>query len=432
MKESGASSLLEFINRSVSPFHAVEALKEELEGAGFTQLDPAGSWNTERGKGYFIIINDSALVAFRMGGAVPASASFRILASHVDSPTFRVKPRAEMVSEKHYLKLNTEVYGGPILNTWMDRPLSLAGRIITKGRSPMEPEVQLVTIDKPLMVIPNLAIHQNREVNKGVELNRQKDMLPLMALLDSENDKEDFLINLLQQECDITSDILDMDLVLYEHGSGATLGAGDELILAPRIDNLASVKASLDALINSSGSSHTQVLSAFHNEEVGSATRMGADSPMLAMALERIILAAGGTREDYLSALHRSFMVSADGAHGVHPNSPDKSDPTNRPLLGKGPAIKSSASMSYTTDGYSASLVKSLCASNDIPCQDFVNRSDERGGSTIGPLSATHVPVPSVDMGIPILAMHSARETAAVKDMVDFTRLLTVFLEVQA
>lgn len=412
-----AQDLIDFIYDSPSQFHVVENLKNTLKGNGFKELDIRERWNLEKGGSYFTTKNDSALVAFRVGTGDVEKDGFRIIGAHTDSPTFRIKPRPEMVSEGAYLKLNTEVYGGPILNTWMDRPLSIAGRISVKSENPLYPETVLVNIKKPILIIPNLAIHMNRKANEGFELNRQKDTLPLVGMINDSLEKDNYLLKLVSESAGIKlDDILDFDLFLYEYEKGSIIGANDEFISCGKLDDLSLVHAGINAIINTKPALSTNVMVCFDNEEVGSSTKQGAASPMLKTILERIAFSLGKDKEDFFRALYSSFIISGDNAHAVHPNVPEKADPVSRPLINKGPAIKISASQSYTSDSDSSSVYTAICQKASVPVQKFVNRSDERGGSTIGPISSTQLDIRSVDMGNPILAMHSVRELGGVMD----------------
>lgn len=412
-----ANKLIEFIYESPTAFHAVENVKNILKEKGFQELREEEQWELEKGSKYFITKNGSALIAFTIGNGKLQENGFKIIGAHTDSPTFRVKPSPEMISENSYIKLNTEVYGGPILNTWLDRPLSLAGRVVLKSDNVLFPEIRLVNIKRPIMIIPNLAIHMNRKVNEGIELNKQVDTLPILGLINEKFEKDNYLVKVIAEELQIESkDILDFDLFLYEYDKGSIIGINEEFISSSRLDDLEAVHAGVNALVNTETSEGTNVLVCFDNEEVGSATKQGADSQMLSDMLERIVLALEGDREDFFRALSKSFIISADAAHAVHPNKGEKSDPTNKPLINKGPAIKISASQSYTSDGCSTSVFMTLCEKAGVPAQKFVNRSDERGGSTIGPISSTHLNISSVDIGIPMLAMHSIRELCGVKD----------------
>lgn len=412
-----AQDLIDFIYDSPSQFHVVENLKNTLKGNGFKELDIRERWNLEKGGSYFTTKNNSALVAFRVGTGDVEKDGFRIIGAHTDSPTFRIKPRPEMVSEGAYLKLNTEVYGGPILNTWMDRPLSAAGRISVKSENPLYPKTVLVNIKKPILIIPNLAIHMNRKANEGFELNRQKDTLPLVGMINDNLEKDNYLLKLVSEAAGVKlEEILDFDLFLYEYEKGSIIGANDEFISCGKLDDLSLVHAGINAIINTKPALSTNVMVCFDNEEVGSSTKQGAASPMLKTILERIAFSLGKDKEDFFRALYSSFIISGDNAHAVHPNVPEKADPVNRPLINKGPAIKISASQSYTSDSDSSSVYVAICQKASVPVQKFVNRSDERGGSTIGPISSTQLDIRSVDMGNPILAMHSVRELGGVMD----------------
>lgn len=412
-----AQELIDYIYESPSAFHAVETMKHRLLKEDFVELFEEDRWQLEKGKKYFTIKNSSALCAFITGTGAIEEAGFKIIGAHTDSPTFRVKPSPEMTAEGNYIRLNTEMYGGPILNTWLDRPLSLAGRVTVKAESILYPKTLLINIKRPILIIPNLAIHMNRNVNAGVELNRQKDMLPLLTLINDELEKDHYLINALVKELHIAQeDILDFDLYLYEYEKGKIMGLQNEFISSARLDDLAMVHAGMEALIHTTAKESTSILICFDNEEVGSTTKQGANSPLLAHILERICLSMGRGREDYFRALAKSFMISADLAHAVHPNSGEKHDPVNRPVINKGPVIKISASQSYMTDSNTGAVYEQICKSAGIPVQKFVNRSDERGGSTIGPISTSHINIRTVDMGTPILAMHSIRELGGVID----------------
>lgn len=413
-----AKELIDFLYESPTAFHAVENVKKDLEKSGFTEVKEDEKWNLKKGGKYFTTKNGSALVAFTIGEGEIEEKGFKLVGAHTDSPTFRVKPNCEMVSEGAYLKLNTEVYGGMIRNTWMDRPLSVAGRVVLKGENPLKPVAKLVKVNKPILIIPNLAIHMNRDVNSGCELNPQKDTLPILTLINGELEKNNALLKVIANELKVNmEDILDFDLYLYEFEKGCIVGLNDDFISSGRLDDLQMVHAGIDAIkkapVNANG---INVMVCFDNEEVGSTTKQGANSNMLANILERICLCLGKSREDYFRALGNSFIISADNAHAVHPGSPDKADPTNRPMINKGPVIKLAANCAYTTDADSSAVYETICKMADVPVQKFVNRSDLRGGSTIGPISSTHINIRSVDMGNPTLAMHSIRELAGVKD----------------
>ena len=425
-----AKNLVDFIYESPTAFHAIETSEELLKVNGFKKLEATEKWNIEKGGKYYTTKNSSAIVAFTVNTDDLTKDGFRMIGSHSDSPSFRVKPNPEMEVEKTYLKLNTECYGGPILNTWLDRPLAIAGRVILKGDNILKPVETLININRPVCIIPNLAIHMNRSINEGVALNKQKDMLPFVGLLNETLEKDNFLLNTVANELGRKSEeILDFDLFLYEYEKGSLIGVNEELISSGRLDNLAMAHASLHALINAEAKSGVNMTVVFDNEEVGSSTKQGADSNMLINILERISLCLGQDREDFLRSLYSSFMISADLAHAVHPNVTEKHDPTNRPIMGRGPVIKINANQAYTSDSYSISIYKTICKEAGVNYQEFVNRSDERGGSTIGPISSTHIDIPSVDVGSPILAMHSIRELGCVEDHMDIYKTFKKFYE---
>jgi len=413
-----ALELLDFINQSPSSFHAVESVKRILDLEGFRELPLEEKWSLSQGGKYFVIRNSSALIAFIVGQGEPDLNGFHLIGAHTDSPSFRVKPLSEIPIEGHYLKLNVETYGGPILNTWLDRPLSLAGRIVLRGESPFAPHIKLFRSDRPLLVIPNLAIHMNRKVNEGVELNKQKDMLPLLAQITEDLRKEGILLHHLAEILNCPpEDILDFDLFLYEYEKGCLVGLQQEFISSGRLDDLAMIHAGTWALAKAKPALMTQVLACFDHEECGSTSKQGAASPFLAHVLERILLAQNKDREAYFQAL----------AHALHPNAGEKHDPVNRPILNGGPVIKISANQSYTTDAESSAVFAALCQRAGVQFQKFVNRSDERGGSTIGPISSTHLDIRSVDIGNPILAMHSVRELGGVKDHLAIANVFSEF-----
>lgn len=413
-------NLIDFLNASPVNFLAVETLKERLEHAGFQEKkaqDKIGELKV--GDQFFYTKNDSSLYAVRIGRKSLADNGFHLICAHCDSPTFRIKPNAEMVCEGGITKLNTEVYGGPIMSTWFDRPLSLAGRVLVNSGDVMNPETKLLNIKRPLLQISNLAIHFNRQVNDGVRLSKQKDMLPLLGIVTNQLESGNMLINLIADELKVKKgDILDFDLYLYDITPACTFGVHNEFISSGRLDDLSMVHAGLIALLNANDSvpETTQVLAIFDNEETGSQTKQGAGSPFLSTILQRIVMAQGGNMEDYYRSIEKSFMISADNAHAWHPNYSEKYDPTNHPVLGGGPVIKFNAAQKYASDAVSAAVFASICEKAGVPCQRFVNHSDVAGGSTLGNILASSLPLRGVDMGNPVLAMHSARETGSVAD----------------
>ena len=340
-----------------------------------------------------------------------------------------------MLCEGGITKLNTEVYGGPIMSTWFDRPLSLAGRVVLRGDDVLHPVTRLLHIRRPLLLIPNIAIHFNRQVNDGVKLSRQKDMLPLLsAAVDEAMARDGVLLTLISDELQVSRrDILDFDLYLYDTTPPCTFGLEQEFISAGRLDDLSMVHAGLEALLlageGDTVPEHTSVLAVFDNEETGSQTKQGAGSPFLRTMLERLVLAQGGTADDLYRAVEQAFMISADNAHAWHPNYPEKYDPTNHPLLGGGPVIKLNAAQKYASDAVSAAIFAGICEAAGVPCQYFVNHSDVAGGSTLGNILASSLPLRGVDMGNGVLAMHSVRETASVADHIFCIKAFTKFYE---
>ena len=380
---------------------------------------------------FYVTKNDSSIYAFHIGKQSLADAGFHMICAHCDSPTFRIKPNAEMDCEGGIVKLNTEVYGGPIMSTWFDRPLTLAGRVIVKGEDAMHPQTLLLHIKRPLLQISNLAIHFNRQVNDGVKLSRQKDVLPILGIINDELEKGNLLMNVITDELHIQKEeILDFDLYLADATPACTFGAHDEFISSGRLDDLSMCWAGVEAMIGTvSESDTTRVLAIFDNEETGSQTKQGAGSPFLSYMLKRIALAQSGTEEAFYQAVERAFMVSADNAHAWHPNYSEKYDPTNHPMLGGGPVIKFNAAQKYASDAVSAAIFANICEAAEVPCQRFVNHSDVAGGSTLGNILASSIPLKGVDMGNAILAMHSCRETGSVADHEYCVKAFTKFYE---
>ena len=410
--------LMNFLDASPVNFLAVKNIAGELEKAGFRHVDPRMPLGCiKAGDKLYVTKNDSSIYAFHIGTLPLADAGFRMICAHCDSPTFRIKPNAEMLCEGGMVKLNTEVYGGPIMSTWFDRPLTLAGRVIVKGNDMLSPKTLLMHVKRPLLQISNLAIHFNRQVNDGVKLSKQKDVLPLLGMVTDELERGNMLTNVICSELNINKeDILDFDLYLADSTPACTFGVHDELISSGRLDDLSMCFAGLEALLAAPLTDTTKVLAIFDNEETGSQTKQGAGSPFLASMLKRIAMAQGGSEEAYWQAVERAFMISADNAHAWHPNYPEKFDPTNHPVLGGGPVIKFNAAQKYASDAVSAAVFAEICREAGVPCQRFVNHSDVAGGSTLGNILASSIPLRGVDMGNAILAMHSCRETGSVAD----------------
>ena len=414
--------LLTFLDASPVNFLAVKNIATELEQAGFRPIDPRMPiGNVVAGDKLYVTKNDSSIYAFQIGHKPLAETGFRMICAHSDSPTFRIKPNAEMPGDGDIVKLNTEVYGGPIMSTWFDRPLTLAGRVIMRGADEMNPRTRLLHIKRPLLQISNLAIHFNRQVNDGVKLSKQTDMLPILGIIKDELERGNMLMNLICEELNKEEsvkreDILDFDLYLADATPACTFGAHNEFISSGRLDDLSMCHAGLMALTGSPQTDYTKVLAIFDNEETGSQTKQGAGSPFLATMLRRITRAQGGTEESFCQAVERAFMISADNAHAWHPNYSSKYDPTNHPVLSGGPVIKFNAAQKYASDAVSAAVFAEVCRKAGVPCQRFVNHSDVAGGSTLGNILAASIPLRGVDMGNPILAMHSCRETGGVAD----------------
>lgn len=406
-------ALLSFIQQSLSPAHTVAAAAARLRGAGFAELSLAEDWQLAAGGRYFVSVYGTTLLAFTVGDAGP----LRMAAAHTDFPCFRLKPAAGL-THAGYGVLNVEPYGGLILRTWLDRPLGLAGRVVLRGADAFHPRAELVDFARPLVTIPSLAIHMDRKVNEEGGLNAQTDMLPLAALL-GDMGKGDWWQAALAAALGVTQEeILSYELSTYPFEAGCALGLADELLSSPRLDNLTSVWACLEGLLGASAGSvpaGVRLVALFDNEEVGSRTKQGAGSLVLAEALRRIYEKAGGEAAR-AQALADGFLLSVDVAHGLHPAHEEKSDPAVRPVLGSGVVIKQAASQAYAGDAEAVAIVRELARLQAIPVQDFVNRSDSRGGSTLGSIASALVPVRTMDVGVPILAMHSARETMAAAD----------------
>ena len=427
--------LLSFLDASPVNFLAVKNLTDELQQHGYRRIDTTEALGTVKaGDKFFVTKNGSSIYAFQIGRKPLAETGFHMICAHCDSPTFRIKPHAEIDCEGGIVKLNTEVYGGPIMSTWFDRPLTLAGRVIVKSKDVMTPTTLLLHVKRPLLQISNLAIHFNRQVNDGVKLSRQKDVLPILGIINDELEKSNLLMNIILEELNkqqtvAREDILDFDLYLADATPACTFGAHNELISSGRLDDLSMCFAGLEALLASQPTDTTQVLAIFDNEETGSQTKQGAGSPFLSYMLKRIALAQGGTEEAYYQAVERAFMISADNAHAWHPNYSEKYDPTNHPMLGGGPVIKFNAAQKYASDAYSASVFAGLCKKAGVPCQRFVNHSDVAGGSTLGNILASSIPLRGVDMGNAILAMHSCRETGSTADHEFCVKVFTQFYQ---
>lgn len=411
MGKNISQQLLEFIENSPTCFHAVQAMTDILSAEGFTELKENQKWHIENGGRYFVTRNGSSLIAFTV--PVQEMKGMHIIASHSDSPSFKIKENPELESEGHYIRLNVEGYGGMIRAPWFDRPLSVAGRVIVKDKAQGGFRSILVDIGRDLVMIPNLAIHMDRQINDSCKYNIQKDMLPIYGDLSA---KGTFMKLIADTAGVPEEEILGHDLFLYNRQKGTVWGASEEFLSCSRLDDLQCAFASLKGFLAGKRQEYLAVHCVLDNEEVGSGTKQGAASTFLYDTLTRIHTSLGLSQEDYLIHLADSFMISADNAHAVHPAHTDKADPANRPYINGGIVIKFSASQKYCTDGISAAIFRDLCQRAGVPIQTFVNRSDMAGGSTLGNISNTQVALNTVDIGLPQLAMHSPYETAGVKD----------------
>lgn len=419
--------LLDWLDAATCNFMAVSTIRRELDETGFSELRQHERWDIRPGGKYYVVKNDSAIFAFVIGSQPAAEAGFRIISAHSDSPCFKIKPNAEIYGDGGVVTLNVEKYGGGILYTWFDRPLSISGRVLVKGPDALHPRTLLVDLRRPVCTIPHLAIHFNRQVNEGNKLSVQKDMKPVLGYfskeeIDDARKEGGFVKKMVAEELNISpADIIDYELNLYPFEKPSKVGAEEEYFQSARIDDLSMAFAGLEALLCESDRSQaaTRILAIFDNEETGSGTKQGAASPVLRDIMERICLLQTGNKEDIYRAVAASFMISADDAHAWHPNYNEKYDPTNHPVIGGGPVVKINANCKYMTDGVGAAVFRSLCEEAGVNCQYFVNHSDVAGGSTLGNISSSQFDMQGVDMGNAIWAMHSARETAGVSDHLD-------------
>ncbi len=429
--------LLNWLNESTCNFLAVRTIEGELIQAGFKELRQEDSWKIEREKKYFIKKNDSAIFAFIIGKGKMDENGCRIISAHSDSPCFKIKPNCEIYGEGGVISLNVEKYGGGILYTWFDRPLSISGRVMVKGEDVLHPQTRLIDFKRSVATIPHLAIHFNREVNEGNKLSVQKDMKPVLGFYSKEKIDEfkkrgGLLKIMIGEELGIEpEDILEYELALYPAEKAAFAGSDNEYFQSARIDDLSMAFAGLEALLDSQEDcSATRILAVFDNEETGSSTKQGAAAPVLRDIIERLVRKIeGDDAEKVFRTFANSFMISADDAHAWHPNYNEKYDPTNHPVIGGGPVIKINANCKYMTDAQSAAVFKGLCEVAGVRCQYFVNHADVAGGSTLGNISSSQLDIRGVDMGNAIWAMHSARETAGVTDHVDTVKVFRQFFK---
>lgn len=407
--------LFGLLEKATSQFHTVEATKEQLLAEGFQELKLKKNWELKKGGKYLLDHHGSTIFAFTIGENFEAEDGFRIAASHGDFPGFRLKPNAEMEAGG-YLQLNTETYGGAILASWLDRPLSVAGRVVLRTDDVFHPEVKLIDLKKPVLIIPNLAIHFNREMNKGVELRKQVEMLPIYGTTSEELTKGAFLEYIAEHLGVKVSDILDYDLTIYNTDTADYVGLANEFVSAPRLDNLSSTQALIDGITEGVREKGLNMMVVFDHEEIGSRSKQGACSTLMASILEKIYISLGYSSMDYTNAIEDSLLMSVDVSHAYHPNYGAKYDITNKHVLNTGFAIKAASNQSYATDTEAIGIVQQICDHEGIAYQKFLKHSDSTGGGTLGAIASAMLPVRTVDIGVPLLAMHSSRETMGVKD----------------
>lgn len=415
--------MLDFVTKSPTAFHAVNNICDVLKKDGFIQLWEEEKWELQPGGNYFVVRNFSSVIAFKM--PKQPYQNFQIVAAHDDSPAFKIKENAVVGGAKPYVVLSCERYGGMILSTWMDRPLSVAGRILAKKDGGIQ--MMLVDAEEDMALIPSLAIHMDRSVNEGYAYQPHIDMRPVFGI--GENGEEEFEEFLAQKSGIRKEDIIQKELFLYNRMAGSIWGAKKEFVSSPRLDDLQCVYGALEGFRRGGGTESVSMLVVFDNEEVGSETRQGADSEFLRDVMRRIHLLSGRTEEEFYQAMASSFMVSADNAHAVHPNHPEKADADNKPFINGGIVMKFSPR--YATDGEAAAMWREICRLAEVPVQIYMNRSDIPGGATLGRISDSHVSIPTVDIGLAQFAMHSSYETAGTKDNEYLIRAIETFYSVQ-
>lgn len=419
--------LIELLKEAVSPFQCVEASVNRLKQAGFEEIAYEEKWNLKPGEKYVLNHHGTTLYAFTVGENYHTGDMVRMAAAHTDYPCMRIKPNPDFRTEA-YAQVNVEVYGGPILNTWFDRPLGVAGRVVLRSEDVFAPRTVLYRSKKAVLTIPNLAIHMNREVNKGVEINNQVDLMPILDVLPKEETSTDYFLTFLAEELAVDKeDILDFELNTYCMEEPAYVGVKDTFLSSPRLDNQTSVAALLQALMQGERVDGINLIVLFDHEEIGNTSKQGAASILLHDMTRRILRSMGANEEEIERILYASMLLSVDVAHGLHPNHKGKMDITNHPVLGSGFCIKEACSQSYATDAEAVAILRQICDKNGIAYQRFVNRSDVRGGGTLGSVASTLMPVKTVDIGIPLLAMHSARELMGSVDIDALTDAVKMF-----
>lgn len=424
------ANLKDFIAEATSPYHVVAKSKQILDQNGFTELTFGTGWNLENGGRYYTIPYGTTLYAFTIGKEPSNLPSLRIAAAHTDHPCFHIKPYPEM-KEHNYLKINTETYGGPILNTWLDRPLSVAGKVCLKSDSIMQPNTVLFDAKVPLLTIPNLAIHINREINKGVELNKQTDLNPIIGMMNQSLNEKHFFMDFLAKQLQVEQEeILDFDLSIYNCEEPTILGMNEEFFSSPRLDNLTSVMACVNGIIHDKNEKDIHIIALYDNEEIGSRTKQGADSSLSSMLLEKIYTGLGHGKANLYHAYFNSMILSVDVAHCLHPNYLTKNDPTSYCELGKGIVFKLDSTQKYAYDTEAVAILEQICLAHDVKYQKFVNRSDMTSGSTLGSIISSWIPIKTIDIGVPLLAMHSARELMGTRDQIELETVIESFFKV--
>ena len=426
-----AKELISYIKNASSPFHVVQESVSMLQEAGFLELDMRKPWKIQKGGKYFVTPYKTSIFAFTVGEDISKEQKFHIAAAHTDHPCLHIKPIAEL-ERKGYLRVNTEIYGGPILNTWLDRQLSIAGVVALKGEKVFEPKLEFIDMKRPVLTIPNLAIHMNREVNKGVELTKQNDMIPLLGMINDELNTDSYFLDFLAKELKVRKEeILDFDLYIYCCEEGSLIGMSEEFISCPRLDNLTSCFALTKSIINNKRAEGINLIALFDNEEIGSLTKQGADSALLSMLLSKIYDSFGYDEISLQESILNSFLLSVDVAHALHPNRGEKYDEKNYSRLNEGITIKINSNQRYTFDTEAVAIVQQICDKEEVKYKKYVNHSDLVGGGTLGPMISSWLPMKTVDLGIPLLAMHSARELMGVEDQLHLERLVSAFFEIQ-
>ncbi|MCQ2536817.1 MAG: M18 family aminopeptidase [Lachnospiraceae bacterium] len=419
--------LLEYLAAGVTPHQVVKVSAEMLEEEGFQELKLDKPFAIENGGRYFIKAFSTTLVAFTVGESVEETQNFHIAAAHTDHPCLHLKPKAEL-RNGDYMKIDTEVYGGPINNTWMDRPLSVAGIVALKGRDSYSPEIRYVDFKRPVCTVPNLAIHMNRELNRGTELKPQTDLIPTFGPMKEGQDKDAFFIEALARELDVDSAfILDFDLYVYCCDKPEVIGYNEDMISSPRLDNLTSGYALLEGISSCTRADGSNIAALFDHEEIGSGTKQGADSALLETILKKIYAGLGFAPESLTDSILGSFLFSVDVAHATHPSHPEKYDPINNAPMNSGVMIKINSNQRYTFDTSAVATAVSLCEAAGAKYTKYANHSDVAGGRTLGPMISSHLPMRTVDIGVPMLAMHSARELMGYDDEEALIKLMKEF-----